>query len=204
MRSTLTTPARVRSGSEEPPGGSVIQQCDQPLDPGYGPAGVRRADSADVEYHLGQRLRGGHPRRGDPQGPQIRNGSGVWKASPWWFPSPVEAKVGADGKTTEFVFVERLGRFGWKCQEAPSSISVPALTSQRWGSRTPCSPMRASLMAGMCQNSTPFPIPKIRLSTRMIRPRRCTYSASTSNRSRDSCGRPNRLPGTPMLLLTRT
>ncbi len=32
-------------------------------------------------------------------------------------PVPVEAKVGADGKI-EFTFVERLGRFGWKCQEA--------------------------------------------------------------------------------------
>ena len=32
-------------------------------------------------------------------------------------PVPVEAKKGADGKT-EFTFVERIGRFGWKCQEA--------------------------------------------------------------------------------------
>ena len=32
-------------------------------------------------------------------------------------PVPVEATKGADG-TTEFVTVERIGRFGWKCQEA--------------------------------------------------------------------------------------
>src|SRR3954451_25414944 len=32
-------------------------------------------------------------------------------------PVAVEAKKGDDGKT-EFVFAERLGRFGWKCQEA--------------------------------------------------------------------------------------
>jgi CxxC motif-containing protein (DUF1111 family) len=32
-------------------------------------------------------------------------------------PVPVEAVNGADGKT-DFTFVERIGRFGWKCQEA--------------------------------------------------------------------------------------
>ena len=39
------------------------------------------------------------------------------KASPVVVPVAVEAKKGADGKP-EFVFVERIGRFGWKCQEA--------------------------------------------------------------------------------------
>jgi len=33
-------------------------------------------------------------------------------------PVPVGAKKGADGKTTEFAFGERIGRFGRKCQEA--------------------------------------------------------------------------------------
>ena len=32
-------------------------------------------------------------------------------------PSPWKRRTGADGKT-EFMFVERSGRFGWKCQEA--------------------------------------------------------------------------------------
>jgi CxxC motif-containing protein (DUF1111 family) len=109
-------PRKVRF--EEPPGGSVIQQ--RAIDPAI-------QDHVLPEYDV-RALRMSNTILGngfvevipDEDLLKIRDAQRRWNMEGFAVvvPVPVAAKPGSDGKTTEFTFVERIGRFGWKCQEA--------------------------------------------------------------------------------------
>jgi CxxC motif-containing protein (DUF1111 family) len=108
-------PRRVRF--EEPPGGSVIQQ--RALDPAIqevvGPEDTVRTFRMSNTV-LGSGFVEVIP---DEELLRIRDGQRRWGMEGFAVvvPVPIGAKKAADGKT-EFTFVERLGRYGWKCQEA--------------------------------------------------------------------------------------
>ncbi len=109
------SPRKVRF--EEPPGGSVFKQ--RAIDPAIQDA-VR--PEYDVRtFRLSNTILGNGFVEVIPDHEllRVRNGQRHWGMEGFAVvvPVPVEAKTGDDGKT-EFVFVERIGRFGWKCQEA--------------------------------------------------------------------------------------
>lgn len=109
------SPRRVRF--EEPPGGSVIQQ--RAIDPAIQEVVHPEYDTRTFRVSntvLGNGFVEVIP---DHEIIRVRNGQRRWGMEGFAVvvPVPVEAKQGDDGKT-EFVFVERVGRFGWKCQEA--------------------------------------------------------------------------------------
>jgi CxxC motif-containing protein (DUF1111 family) len=109
------SPRKVRF--EEPPGGSVIQQ--RAIDPAIQDT-VRPEDTVRTFRMSNTVLGNGFVEViPDQEILRIRNGQRRWGMEGFAVvvPVAVEAKKGADG-TTDFVFVERLGRFGWKCQEA--------------------------------------------------------------------------------------
>ncbi len=110
------SPRKVRF--EEPPGGSVIQQ--RAIDPAIQDMVLPDEDVRTLRMSntvLGNGFVEVIP---DDEILKVRNAQRKWGMEGFAVvvPVPVEAKLGPDGKTTEFVFVERLGRFGWKCQEA--------------------------------------------------------------------------------------
>jgi CxxC motif-containing protein (DUF1111 family) len=108
-------PRKVRF--EEPPGGSVIQQ--RAIDPAIQET-VLPEDTVRT-FRLSNSVLGNGfveviP---DEEILRIRNEQRKWGMEGFAVivPVPVEASKGAGG-ATEFTFYERLGRFGWKCQEA--------------------------------------------------------------------------------------
>jgi CxxC motif-containing protein (DUF1111 family) len=110
------SPSKVRF--EEPAGGSVIQQ--RAIDPAIQDMVLPDDDVRTLRMSntvLGNGFVEVIP---DEEILRTRNAQRRWHMEGFAVvvPVPVTAKVGADGKTTEFGFVERLGRFGWKCQEA--------------------------------------------------------------------------------------
>jgi CxxC motif-containing protein (DUF1111 family) len=109
------SPHRVRF--EEPPGGSVIQQ--RAIDPKIQEV-VAPEDDVRTFRMSNTVLGGGFVEMlSDKELLRVRNEQRRWGMEGFAVvvPVPVEARKGADG-TTEFVTVERIGRFGWKCQEA--------------------------------------------------------------------------------------
>ncbi len=109
-------PRKVRF--EEPPGGSVIQQ--RAIDPAIQEV---VPDEDDVRtFRLSNTILGNGYVEVIPDEEilRVRNEQRRWGMEGFAVvvPVPVEARPGADGKSTEFVRVERIGRFGWKCQEA--------------------------------------------------------------------------------------
>ncbi len=109
------SPRKVRF--EEPPGGSVIQQ--RAIDPAI--QDVVRPEYDVRTFRISNTVLGNGFVEVIPDREilRVRNSQRRWGMEGFAVvvPVPVEAKKGDDGKT-EFVFVERLGRFGWKCQEA--------------------------------------------------------------------------------------
>ena len=109
------SPKKVRF--EEPPGGSVMQQ--RAIDPAIQAFVLPEFNVRTLRMSntvLGNGFVEVIP---DEEILRVRNQQRRWGMEGFavLVPAPVEAKTGADGKA-EFVFVERLGRFGWKCQEA--------------------------------------------------------------------------------------
>jgi CxxC motif-containing protein (DUF1111 family) len=108
-------PRKVRF--EEPPGGSVIQQ--RAVDPSIQEV-VPPEDDVRTFRLSNSVLGNGYVEMiPDEEFLRIRKEQRKWGMEGFAVvvPVPVEAKKGADGKTA-FTFVERIGRFGWKCQEA--------------------------------------------------------------------------------------
>jgi CxxC motif-containing protein (DUF1111 family) len=102
---------------EEPPGGSVIQQ--RAVDPAIQEV-VPPEDDVRTFRISNTILGNGYVEViPDEDFLQIREEQKKWGMEGFAVvvPVPVEAKKGADGKT-KFTRFERLGRFGWKCQEA--------------------------------------------------------------------------------------
>lgn len=108
-------PHKVRF--EEPPGGSVIQQ--RALDPSIQEV-VPPEDDVRTFRLSNSVLGNGYVEMiPDSEFLRIRKEQKRWGMEGFavMVPVPVGARKGADGKT-QFTFVERIGRFGWKCQEA--------------------------------------------------------------------------------------
>jgi CxxC motif-containing protein (DUF1111 family) len=108
-------PHKVRF--EEPPGGSVIQQ--RAVDPSIQEV-VPPEDDVRTFRLSNSVLGNGYVEMiPDEEFLRIRNEQRKWGMPGFAVvvPVPVEAKKGPDGKT-QFTFYERIGRFGWKCQEA--------------------------------------------------------------------------------------
>jgi CxxC motif-containing protein (DUF1111 family) len=108
-------PQKVRF--EEPPGGSVIQQ--RAVDPSIQEV-VPPEDDVRTFRLSNSVLGNGYVEMiPDEEFLRIRKEQRKWGMPGFAVvvPVPVEAKKGSDGKT-QFTFVERIGRFGWKCQEA--------------------------------------------------------------------------------------
>jgi CxxC motif-containing protein (DUF1111 family) len=112
---TDPSPRKVRF--EEPPGGSVIQQ--RAIDPAIQEA-VPPEDDVRTYRISNSVLGNGYVEViPDEEILRVRNRQRRWGMEGFAVvvPVAVEAAKGDDGKI-EFTFVERLGRFGWKCQEA--------------------------------------------------------------------------------------
>ena len=109
-------PRKVRF--EEPIGGSVIQQ--RAIDPAIQSV-VQPEDDVRTLRMSNTILGNGYVEViPDQDILKVRNGQRRWGMEGFAVVVPVvvEAKKAADGKSTEFIYHERLGRFGWKCQEA--------------------------------------------------------------------------------------
>ena len=76
-------------------------------------------------------------------------------------PVPVSAKqTGTDARSIEFTFTERIGRFGWKCQEASLlNFSAGAYVTEM-GITSPMQPDEAGPTAGTSRSSTLSPEPE--------------------------------------------
>jgi CxxC motif-containing protein (DUF1111 family) len=108
-------PRKVRF--EEPPGGSVIQQ--RAINPLIQEV-VRPEDDVRTFRMSNSILGNGYVEViPDEDILKVRDGQYRWGMQGFAVvvPVAVEARKGADGKT-EFISYERIGRFGWKCQEA--------------------------------------------------------------------------------------
>ena len=109
------SPKKVRF--EEPPGGSVIQQ--RAIDPAIQETVLPTDDVRTFRMSNTVLGNGFVEVISDHELLKIRNEQRRWGMEGFAVvvPVPVEAKKADDG-TIDFTFVERIGRFGWKCQEA--------------------------------------------------------------------------------------
>ena len=135
------SPSKVRF--EEPPGGSVIQQ--RAIDPAIQDMVLPEYDVRTFRMSnivLGNGFVEVIP---DEEILRIRDGQRQWGMEGFAVVVPVPVgreEAATDGKT-EFIFVERIGRFGWKCQEASLlNFSAGAYVTEM-GITNPMQPDRA-------------------------------------------------------------
>ena len=113
---------------------------------------------------------------------------------------PGRRSASEEGDPAEFETVERLGRFGWKCQEASLINFSRRCLPERDGDHQPA-PARGESRrtAGTSRRSTWSPTPEDQVDPKDP-DNRGIPSATTSSRSPGSCGRPRRRPGILRLL----
>ena len=88
-------------------------------------------------------------------------GSGAWRGSPWSSRSRCDGWTWGEDKP-RFRFVERIGRFGWKCQQASLLGFAADAYLNEMGITSPIQPTELTSLGRTCRASTRSPTPRTR------------------------------------------